>query len=401
MDLKQAVIIAGGKGTRLKPFTDTNPKPMYSFEGIPFIEYLILQIREFGIMHILILVGYLAEKIINYLGDGSKYGVEIDYDISPLEYETGKRLLSAKNKLEKEFLFMYCDNYCPINFQKLFLDYELNSALIQITAYANRDNYTKNNLLLKNNGKVVKYDKKRESKDLSTVDIGYAIIDRKVIDLIPNENVNFESVVYPELVNVGRMYATICEHRYYSVGSWERIALAKEFFKSKKFVFLDRDGTINQRPPKACYVEKVSDFVWLDGAKEAIKKLNDGRYMVFIVSNQPGIARRNLTEERLEQIHNKMLKDLAEIGAHIDRIYYCPHNWDEGCYCRKPNPGMLYQAQREYSLNLSKGILIGDDERDIEAARRAGVKGILINEENTLLKIVDHILNEERKNDYI
>lgn len=401
MDLKQAVIIAGGRGTRLKPFTDTNPKPMYSFEGIPFIEYLILQIREFGIMHILILVGYLAEKIINYLGDGSKYGVEIDYDVSPLEYETGKRLLSAKNKLEKEFLFMYCDNYCPINFQKLFLDYELNSALIQITAYANRDNYTKNNLLLKNNGKVVKYDKKRESKDLSTVDIGYAIIDRKVIDLIPNENVNFESVVYPELVNAGRMYATICEHRYYSVGSWERIALAKEFFKSKKFVFLDRDGTINQRPPKACYVEKVSDFVWLDGAKEAIKKLNDGRYMVFIVSNQPGIARRNLTEERLEQIHNKMLKDLAEIGAHIDRIYYCPHNWDEGCYCRKPNPGMLYQAQREYSLNLSKGILIGDDERDIEAARRAGVKGIMINEENTLLKIVDHILNEERKNDYI
>ena len=90
-DIKQAVIIAGGLGTRLKPFTDTNPKPMYPFENKPFIEYLVEQIKSFGINNILILVGYLPEKIMDYLGDGSKYGVNIEYDITPVEYETADR----------------------------------------------------------------------------------------------------------------------------------------------------------------------------------------------------------------------------------------------------------------------------------------------------------------------
>ena len=188
------------------------------------------------------------------------------------------------------------------------------------------------------------------------------------------------------------MFATVTEHRYYSIGSFERISLTESFFCGRKFVFLDRDGTLNVRPPKACYVEKPEDFIWLDGAKEAVKKLNDNSYLVILISNQPGIARGNLTEQTLEDIHEKMKRDLAEVHAHIDAIYYCPHNWDEGCFCRKPKPGMLYQAQRDYSLNLTKGYLIGDDERDIEAGESAGCRSILVSEKYTVLDAVNEII---------
>ena len=125
MDIKieQAVIIAGGRGTRLKPFTDTAPKPMYPIGGVPFVEHLIKQVRSFGIKKVVMLLGYLPNIIMDYLGDGSSFDVSIQYDVTPENYETGDRILHAKDLLEDEFLFMYCDNYCPIQFRRLLNDH--------------------------------------------------------------------------------------------------------------------------------------------------------------------------------------------------------------------------------------------------------------------------------------
>ena len=390
--IRQAVIFAGGYGKRLAPFTDTEPKPMYPIAGKPYIEHLILQIRDFGIRDVILLLGYLPERIMAYLGDGSRYGMMFRYVVTDVECETQKRILAAEALLDDRFLMMYCDNYCPIDFQKLVMDAEDHGALIQITAYANKDGYTKSNLRIAEDGRVLSYDKKRTLPDLAGVDIGYAVLDKRILELTDGENENFEAVVYPQVVAQGKMYATVTEHRYYSIGSFERIALTEEFFKHKKFVFLDRDGTINVRPPKACYVERPEDFIWLPGAAEAIKLLNEVGYLAILISNQPGIARGRLTEETLQSIHNKMNFDLSAAGAHIDKIYYCPHNWDEGCECRKPKPGMLYQAQKDFSLNLRKGYLIGDDERDIDAGNAAGCQSILIDDEYTVLDAVKDII---------
>ncbi|NCE65617.1 HAD-IIIA family hydrolase [Pseudoflavonifractor sp. 524-17] len=390
--IEQAVILAGGYGTRLKPFTDTNPKPMYPFEGKPFLEYLIEQVRSFGIQEIVLLLGYLPEKIQDYFGDGSRWGVHITYSVTPVEYETGLRIKSAAPLLSDEFLLMYCDNYCPIDFVRLVADYEKSGALLQFTAYRNKDGSTKNNLRISEDELVEVYDKKRITPGLQGVDIGYAIVNKRVLALLPEENHNFEAVVYPTLVAEKKLYATVTEHRYYSVGSWERIELTKEFFRPKKVVFLDRDGTLNVRPPRACYIERPEDFVWLPGAREAVKKLKDAGYTLILISNQPGIARGNLTEETLAAIHEKMQADLREIGAEIDKIYYCPHNWDDGCECRKPRPGMFFQAQKELSLDLTKCVMIGDDERDMEAATAAGVSGLFINEKSPLETLVSLIL---------
>lgn len=393
--IKQAVILAGGLGTRLKPFTDENPKPMYPINGKPFIGYLVEQIRSFGIDNILILLGYMPEKIMEYLGDGKSFGVKISYDVTPVEFQTGDRILHVKDKLDSNFLLMYCDNYCPIDYSRLEQEFIRNDAWIQVSAYANREHYTKSNLKVDQNGRVHVYDKKRITFDLQGVDIGYVIVQADLLNRISVKAQNFESVVYSYAVRNKKMFATVTEHRYYSVGSWERIELTKEFFNGKKTVFLDRDGTVNERAPKACYIEKPEQFVWLEGAKESIKLLNDHHYRVIMITNQPGIARGNLTEETLHAIHKRMQDELALIDAYIDRIYYCPHNWDEGCDCRKPKPGMLYQAQKDYSLNLTECILIGDDDRDIEAGKAAGCSTYQVTENRSLLQIVKELVSKK------
>lgn len=394
--IKQAVMLAGGLGTRLKPFTDTNPKPMYPFQGVPFIDYLVRQMRAFGMEELVLLLGYLPKKISDYLGDGSRYGLRIRYDVTPVEFDTGMRLKHAAPMIDDQFLFLYCDNFCPIDFPRLCAEFQANQADIQITAYRNRDGYTKSNLRIADNGKIEVYDKKRLTPNLEGVDIGYALVRKTALDRMPEENCNFEAAVYPQLVAEGTMYATVTEHRYYSVGSYERIGLTEEFLKPKRVVFLDRDGTLNTRPPRACYIERPEDFEWLPGAIEAIRLFQAHHFQIILVSNQPGIARGNLTEDTLQAIHETMQNDLIAAGARpIDAIYYCPHNWDDGCFCRKPRPGMLYQAQRDFSLDLTRCYLIGDDERDIEAGEAAGCHCKFVTAEYTVLDAAKELIAAE------
>ena len=265
---------------------------------------------------------------------------------------------------------------------------------IQITAYENKDNYTKDNLIISEDGRIIKYDKKRISQNLKGVDIGYAIVSKDVIALMSNDNDNFEEIVYPKLVEQGKLYATVTKHRYYSIGSYARIELTKQFLSGKKYIFLDRDGVLNKKPPRAEYIINPDDFVWLDGAKEAIKKLNKAGYFIIIISNQAGIARGIMSLSDFKNVQNKMNQDLLAIGAHVDAVYYCPHGWDDDCECRKPKPGMIYQAQKDYSINLTKSVMIGDDERDILTAQNANMKGILVTENYSLLDAVNDLIQE-------
>ena len=383
--IRQAVILAGGRGERLKPFTDNNPKPLYPIKNRPFIYYLFDQLLDSGIEEIVLLLGYMASKI---------ELVAIDYErnrnchiickITPEEYDTGARLNHAIDSLDDEFLLLYCDNYCPINIQKAYLQFRETDVKIQVTAYSNKDSYTRNNLK-SDDGLITIYDKKRQAADLNAVDIGYAFIKRETIELMQSKNLNFEAEVYPKVVEQHKMGCYLTDHRYYSIGSWERMKLTEAFFRDRKVIFLDRDGTLNVRPPKAQYVTDPEYFVWIENAKEAIKYLKDEGYEIYLISNQPGIARGMMSTDQLYAVNEKMLKDLKSIGADIDGIYFCPHGWDEGCDCRKPKPGMLYQAQRDHSIDLTKSILIGDDERDIEAGEAAELmKCILVSEEYSL-----------------
>ncbi len=395
MRIKQAVILAGGRGVRLKPYTDVMPKPLYPVQNIPFIIRLICQIRSFGIRNILILTGYLAEKIVREVGDGHRFDVFVTYDFMPCEFDTGDRLRHAEKFLYNEFLLMYCDNFCPVNLDKLIADSCENHAKIQLSVYSNKDHYTKDNLLVDGYGRITVYDKSRKQAFLSGVDIGYAIVQKSAIDKIPAGHGSFTDV-YPVLISEGSLFATVTHHRYYSIGSYERMSLTETFFSGRKAAFLDRDGVLNVCPPKACYVKNPEEFIWIPGAREAVRELNRKGFITILFSNQPGIAKGVMSQKDLDDIEVKMKSGLNETGASMDYCYYCIHGWGEGCDCRKPKPGLLYQAQKDLSLNLTECVVFGDDKRDIEAGRTAGCKTVLVTKDYPLIQAVRDFLKGEK-----
>jgi histidinol-phosphate phosphatase family protein len=388
----QAVILAGGRGTRLAPLTDTKPKPMIEFHGKPFLEYLITMLREQGIRKVLLLLGYLPDVIQRHFGNGSRWGVSIDYAVSDVDHDTGLRLKLALSKIDPINLLLYCDNYWPMNLAAMWRQFKARDLDAQITVYRNLDGYTKDNLRVDANASVVAYDKKRTQPGLAGVDIGYVLLKRSVIESLPAGNVSFEREAYPQLVSMGKLGAYVSDHRYYSVGSHERLPLTEAFLARRPTVLLDRDGVLNKCMPRATYVCSWSQWVWLPGSLEALRRLREAGYRVLVITNQPGIARGALSEDDLTQIHRHMSADAKHAGGEINAVYRCPHNWDEGCNCRKPRPGLLFQAQREHGLDLSRTYFIGDDERDAQAAQAAGCPWALVSQERSLLDVTTDLL---------
>lgn len=386
--IRQAVILAGGLGTRLRPITDKIPKPMIQFHGKPFLEYLIELLKEQGIEEIILLLGYLSEKVVEYFGDGDNFGIKIKYSISPIEDDTGLRIFKAKDIIEEEFLLLYCDNYWPLNLKKMYSQFVEAETDALVTIYRNKDGYTKSNCIVDEDNFLIVYDKSRLVPDLNGVDIGFFILNKKVLDLIPTGNVNFEKEVMPILVRNKNIIAYKTDHRYYSVGSHERLLMTEKFLERVPVIILDRDGVLNKKAPKAEYITCVEDWEWITGSLEAISLLKKKGYQIVVVTNQAGIARGKMTEEDLLQIHSKMNQDLSKVDAGIDKIYFCPHGWDANCECRKPKPGMLFSAQRDLHLDLSRTYFVGDDERDVEAGIAAGMRTFLLNEDINLLEFV-------------
>ncbi len=396
--IKQAVILAGGRGERLKPITDTTPKPMIPINGKPFLEYLIEMLKENGISEVLILAGYLSEKIVEYFGDGSKFGINIRYSIlslfdeAGLENESGTRIKQASHLLDDIFLLMYCDNYWPLDLRKLSDFYFKQGKLASVVVYTNKDNFTKNNILVNDKGFVVKYDRSRNNQNLNGVEIGFFIISKKVLKMFPEYKFHFEKKILPQLVEKRELVGYLTDHRYYSVSVPEKLELTEKFLYPKKVIFLDRDGVINKKPPKADYVKSWKEFEFLPGAIEGLEILSRNSYDIYIITNQPGIARGMMAEKDLALIHKKMLEELDKKKIKIKGIYYCPHGWDEGCDCRKPKPGMFFQAARDNYLDLTKVVFIGDDERDAQVGETAGCKTILLGPEKNLLQVVKSLI---------
>jgi histidinol-phosphate phosphatase family protein len=389
---RQAVILAGGRGTRLAPLTDTLPKPMMPFHDRPFLQYLIEFFRDQGFERVLLLLGYLPDKVQDYFGNGDRFGVSIRYSVTDVENDTGRRLYLARNMIDECFMLAYCDNYCPVDFDAMWQRFRQGDARAMVTVYANDDGYSRDNLRVDRDGFVSIYDKSRQEPGLRGVDIGFLLLSRKVLDLLPDENCSFEKIVYPQLVAERSLLAHVTRHRYYSVGSLARLPETEAFLARCPTVILDRDGTMNRRMPRAEYVVNWPDWRWLPGVLPALTKLKSAGVRVIIVTNQPGIARGAMTKEQLDDIHARMLVDVAAAGGEVVAIYHCSHGWDEGCDCRKPRPGMLFQAQRDFCLDLTRTVLFGDDERDGMAAKAGGCPFVMIDEVNTLAKAVDTYL---------
>lgn len=392
--IEQAVILAGGRGTRLLPLTLTRPKPMIEFHGRPFLEYLIAMLAEQGICRVLLLLGYLPDAIRNHFGDGEKFGVRIEYVVGDVDLETGGRLKQAEDRLDPDFLLLYCDNYWPLPLAQLWSSYLKAGRSAQVTVYNNRDGYTRSNLSVDARGLVTIYDKSRKTPGLQGVDIGFILMRREVVGLLPGDgNVSFEAEIYPRLVADRQLAAFQTDHRYYSVGDHARLPITEAFLADRPAIFLDRDGTLNRRMPHGRHVADWSEWEWLPGTRTAVKRLHEAGYRIFLVTGQTGIADGAMSRADVDAIHENMRRDLLADGIAIDGIYLCPHGPDEGCGCRKPEPGLLFQAQAEHHLNLAKTPLIGDDEC-AAAATAAGCPFRAIGADEGLLGAVEELLSE-------
>lgn len=392
----QAVIVAGGRGTRLGALTDDRPKPLVEIAGKPFLDHLMALLRDQGLTRQLLLLGYRADMVEAHVGDGSALGVAARHLVTDPALHTLSRLrdAAARGALDETFLVVYCDNYWPLRLDAMWDDYLAAGAPpAQVTVYANDDGFTRDNVRIGPDGRVEAYDRTRSADGLAGVDIGFVLMRRDALAGLPGVDAQIEHVLYPHLVARGELFAHVTHHRYYDVGKLDRLAATERFLRFAPAVILDRDGVLNVRPPKAQYVTTPDEFVWKDGALEALRLFAQAGWRTFVVSNQAGIARGAMTHDDLDAVHARMLRDVAQAGGRIDGIYVCPHGWDDGCACRKPKPGMLLAAQREHDLDLTRTTFVGDDERDAIAAAAAGAPSVLVDDTTSLADVAQRLIH--------
>jgi D-glycero-D-manno-heptose 1,7-bisphosphate phosphatase len=392
--VRQAVILAGGMGLRLRPFTYDNPKAIVPVNGKPFLSYIIDELKKNGIEEIVMLLGYLPEKIEAYLGDGSSFGVQVKYSIGSVEDATGTRVRNAMDLLDDRFLLIYCDNYLRFHIEPLLAFHESQQALATMTVYTNSYGFTKNNLFLNQEGWIMTYDKTRTMPGLNGVDVGFFVLEKQALLLLPDGNVWLDKDLFPELIARKQLAGFSTNQLYYSLSTPERRAMTERFLGPQKVIFLDRDGVINKKMPQGEYVLSVQDFVFLPGAIDAIALLHKEGYEVYVVSNQAGIGRGLMNEGDLFEIHKYMEQEIEKGGGKISGIFYCPHSVEDQCKCRKPKPGLLFQAALTHYIDLPRATFIGDDVRDQEAGRAAACKTIFMESDGNLLEIVKSMISQ-------
>lgn len=386
-------MLAGGLGTRMRPHTDAMPKAMIPFEGKPFLEHVLELLRDQGFTDVVLLLGYLPDVITSHFGDGSRWGLRIEYSTTLPEDLTAHRVQQAAHLLDERFLLLYCDNYWPMRFDDMWTHYLESGAPAMVTVYANRDGWSRSSVIVDDQSMLRVFDRGRTTPGLAGVEISYAVLERDVVlPLLPQHQELFEQAVYPVLAERGQLSAYWTEHRYYSVGGRERLPYTHMFFAREPAVVLDRDGVLNERAPRAQYVTRPEEFVWLPGALEALRALREAGYRVAVVSNQAGVGRGVMSKEDLDRVTARMFREAESAGGLINAFYSCSHGWDEGCLCRKPAPGMLFQAQRDLSLDLTRTVFVGDDERDGQAAAAAGCLFERVTPSRSLLDVVRDVL---------
>ena len=376
----QAIVLCGGLGTRLKPYTNNIPKPMVSCNGKPFLWYLLKQMEEQGIKRFVLLTGYLAERIKEYFKDGSAWGWQIQYSQGPVDWDTGKRIWEVKEKMDDRFLLLYSDNFVPFPMEKVLALHNKNKLPLTFMVSPK----SPGNISLDETGIVQKYDNNR-SVELEYVEVGYMIVEKEsTLKFFETPECSFSSILQKMAIQK-QISAWIQHDAYHSISDPERWRKTETYLKPKKILLIDRDGVINRKAPQGEYISSWEDFEWIPETREALKKLAREGFKFIVISNQAGVARGMIDPNELDRIHNFMKVGLKKDGIEILDIYVCPHHWDEGCFCRKPNPGMLFRASHEHLFRLDKTLFIGDDPRDCQTSEKAGCVSIFVGE-NTALK---------------
>jgi len=413
----KAVIMAGGLGTRLASITKDMPKPMIPIDGKPVLLHQIECLKENGIIDIIIITGHGTEQITKFFNDGSMYGVKISYIIEKYPLGTAGGLFFLKNSINETFLLLNGDIMFDVNFRRMFEWHKKMNSVATLFTHPNGHPYDSALIITDSNNRVIQWMHKEEPRTdyINRVNAGIHIfepyifsyinalkkldLDRGILKTLVGENVvyAYDSPEYVKDLGTPERYERVCKD-YFS-----GIVNGKNLSRKQKAIFLDRDGTINKH---IGFLTKPNQIELLPGAAAAIRNINMSGYLAVVITNQPVIARGDCTFEELGEIQMRLERLLGEQGAYLDATFFCPHHPEKGfenerieykivCQCRKPLPGMLFQAKQKFNIDLSKSYVIGDNECDVQAGLAAGCKALLINEQNSfksLLACVNNIL---------
>lgn len=390
----KVVIMAGGKGTRIARVNATVPKPMIPIEGKPILEYQIETLKKQGYTDIILIVGHMGNVIQKYFGDGSAFGVQISYIVEEQPLGTAGALYFLKDEIQNDFLLLNGDIIFDVDIQK-FLEYHCNQrTAATILTHPNSHPYDSGIIIADDKNRVTNWLHKEDERlwYKNRVNAGLHMFSPRIFESFHEaKKCDLDRDVLKPLIKEGELSVYDSPEYIKDMGTPDRYYAVIEDIKSgkvsaknlknkQKAIFLDRDGTINKY---VGFLTDINEFELLDGVTEAIKMINESGYLAIVVTNQPVIARGEVSVEELQEIHNKMETLLGQAGAYIDDIFYCPHHPHKGyegerpeykieCECRKPKPGMLLAAAEKYNIDLRESWMIGDGENDIEAGKNAG-----------------------------
>ncbi len=400
---RQAVILAGGFGTRLRAVFGDIPKPMAPLAGKPVLQHLIEHCAHFGFNDILLLVHHQHEVISSHFKDGVELGVRIQYHIETEPRGTAGALIEARSMLDSHFLVLYGDTYVDVDLNAMWYAHFNAGADATLLIHPNSHPHDSDIVDVDTAGFVRAIHPYPHPEGVflrNRVNAALYVMNRDVLDSFEHSHPkpDIAKHLFPWAMKQGKsLFAYESVEYIKDMGTPERIAKVERDIQAgiptalsnrgkRKAVFLDRDGTLNK---EVGHLRHPDQLELMDGVAAAVKRLNQSGYVSIVATNQPVIARGDVTVDELDAIHAKLDILLGQEGAYVDRIRYCPHHPDSGfpgeipelkgpCLCRKPEPGLLMDAIEEFSIDPVTSWMIGDTTTDMEAGRRAGVNTILL-----------------------
>ena len=413
----KTVIMAGGRGTRIASIAHDIPKPMLPIEGIPILEREMECLRQQGFDDIILTVGHLGQRIVDYFGDGSgcspptgrPFGVKIQYYFEQEPLGNAGALFRLRDKLTEDFLLLNGDVMFDVDFHRFVAYHKRMGGLATLFAHPNSHPYDSGLLVAGADGSVAQWLAKEDARPAyyqNLVNAGLHVLHPSILARpVAGPRVDLDRDLLKPMAGSGRMFAYNSPEYVKDMGTPERyhdvcrdfssgLVHKRNLLHKQKAIFLDRDGTLNRY---VGFLRNIDEFELLPGAAEAVALINASGYLAVVITNQPVIARGEVSEEELRQIHNKMETLLGLEGAYLDGIYVCPHHPEHGfagerpelkivCECRKPKPGLLLQAASDLNIDLASSWMIGDSESDLLAGRAAGCKVALLTREPQNMK---------------